>query len=127
MVRRKETSTPAPAAIAILEGPALVITWVNQRWYEMLGKFTLEEPVGHAITEYLPGAGSPEMERAINNTRDTGEASHLAGEFAGPHGVMGMLATIEKLPDDKLIVTAWHPYGVPIAEADARAEGRASG
>ncbi len=118
MVQRTGSPVDAPAAIAILEGPGLVLTWVNQRWYDMLGKFTQEEVVGRSITEYLPGAGSPEMERAINNTLDTGEASYLTGEFVGSHGVMGMVATIERLPDGKLIVTAWHPYGVPIAEAD---------
>lgn len=118
MVKRTDIPNPAPAALAIIAGPALIIEWMNERWYEMAARFTDDELVGHPITEYMPVAGSDVIERAYNYALDTGETAYLTGELVGPNGVMGIMANVYRLPDGKLLLAVWHTAPEPIADID---------
>jgi hypothetical protein len=119
MVRRKETPILAPAALLLLEGPALTMVWANQRFYHMVDRITDDEVLGHSVNEYLPYVQSPEIERALNNALDTGESTSLEGEIAGSDGVMRIAATVYPLPDRKLLVAIWHPSEEPLREHDS--------
>ena len=118
MVQRTDTPEPVPLALALLEGPNLIIEWANDHTYRMAAQFTDAEIIGHSIGEYLPIKESAEVERALNNCADTGEPSHVSGEIVGPMGVMAVRASIYRLPGGKILVTAWHPILQPIAEKD---------
>ncbi len=119
MVERIEATPPVPVAMAILNPPALAFQWANEYAYQMFARFTDEEIAGHPITEFLPIQSSPEIERALNNTTDTGEPAHLKGEIVGPEGVMPIYTSIYRLPDGNLLIVSWHPTSEPVAEKDA--------
>jgi hypothetical protein len=117
MVERIPTPETVPVALAIVEGPSLILEWCNEYVYQMAAMFTDQEIVGHPIGEFLPISNIPEIELAINNCADTGEPSHLTGEIVGPAGVMSIYASIYRVPGDRLLITAWHPVPEPIGQS----------
>ncbi len=118
MVKRVPTPQSVPVALAIVEGPSLVIEWANEYLYAMACRFTDQEIAGHPIGEFLPINQVPEIEVAINNCADTGEPSFLEGEIVGPDGVMSMFASVYRIPGNRLLIAAWHPVPGPLGESD---------
>lgn len=118
MAKRVPDPHTVPVALAIVEAPTLVIEWCNEYLYAMAERFTDQEIVGHPIGEFLPIDQVPEIEIAFNNCADTGEPAFLQGEIVGPAGVMQLFTSIYRIPDNRLMIVAWHPIPEPIEQSD---------